>query len=93
MATILTYGQLASVAGVMPEEFDSHDFLAKAQQIFPVEYAEEVISREQSRDPVLQAHAVIARRLLRVETLRPLGKVLSVNCRGRKTLNERWKRV
>lgn len=90
---LLTYDKLQRVVETMPTEFDSHDLISKTQAVFPVEYAEEVTIRKDAADPVLQAHAAIARRLLRLNSLRPQGKVTSYNCRGRRTTNERWKRI
>lgn len=49
-----------TVIGLMPKEFDSHDFILKFLEIFPAEYGELLIHHKTVND----AHAEIGRFLL-----------------------------
>ncbi len=79
-----------NVIDLMPDEFDSHDFIKKMTRQYPSEYANELSLFKDREDPFLVLHPTIARTLASNDRLKQMGKVNSPNIGGNSTSNESW---
>lgn len=79
-----------NIIDLMPEEFDSHDFIQKMTRQYPSEYANELSIYKDRDDPFLILHPAIARKLASNDRLKQMGKVNSPNIGGKSTSNESW---
>ena len=78
---------------VLPDTFDSHDFIKQIMTIAPQAYVKELNRFVDRPDPITIAHAQIARWLHSFTTVKSSGKVVSINVRGQETSNEQWEKV
>ena len=74
----LTLNHLNQLAAGMPNIFDSHALIERAQTVFAIDFAESIVERRRANDPVRAAHSAIGRALLHVGSIQRMGKTYSL---------------
>ncbi len=83
-----------SIIDVMPEEFDSHDFIFEMMRHYPRQYTNALYECRRSKDPIHTLHAMIGRKLLSFQgRIRKINRKTSRNPRGLPSSNQYWRKI
>ena len=93
MASNISLNLLEEAVNAMKQTFDSHDLIVYLMKRRPQDYVQILNDHIEDQDPIKQAHSVIGRRLLDLQTIRPTQKVVSMNVRREETECQQWEKV
>jgi hypothetical protein len=94
MAELFKDEVFESIIDVMPENFDSHDFIFEMMRHYPREYTNALYQYRRSKDPINTLHSMIGRKLLSFETkIKKSKKKTSKNPRGLPSTNQYWRKI
>ncbi len=82
-----------AAASILEAVFDSHALIRVVMTTNPQEYVRELYARVDQDDPIQAAHADIGSALLHIPRIEATHKVISMNIRGRQTLNQEWRKI
>ena len=84
---------LQEAVNAMKPTFDSHNLIVYLMKRRPQDYVRILNDHIKDQDPIKQAHSVIGKRLLDLDTIRPIRKVHSMNVRGEETECQQWGKI
>ena len=87
------FANLTAAVESMPDVFDSHNVIRAMMTTWPHDYVQEQHAFLNTSDPIHISHQQIGRALYKVPGIVPFHRVVSPNVRGKRTINQQWKKV